>query len=140
MMSIAAILAASVAPRFFTQQTFNERGYADELASALRSAQKAAVVSGCDARLTLGAGGYAAAQQAASGNACFSSDSSWSTPLLGADGATIQGTLPAGLSASPTGVFQFDAQGRLSSSPATTVAVGTHSITIDARSGYVQVQ
>jgi prepilin-type N-terminal cleavage/methylation domain-containing protein len=139
-MSIAAILSATIAPRFFTLQTFSERGYADELAAALRSTQKAAVGSGCAARLTLAAGGYAAAQQAASGNGCLASDNTWSTVLLGADGTTIQGAPPSGTSATPLGVYQFDAQGRLASSPGTTLSVGAHSITIDAGSGYVQVQ
>jgi prepilin-type N-terminal cleavage/methylation domain-containing protein len=139
-MSIAAVLSATIAPRFFTLQTFSERGYADELAAALRSTQKAAVASGCAAQLTLGPGGYAAAQQAASGNACLASDNTWSTVLLGADGAAIQGTAPSGTSATPPGVFQFDGQGRLASRPATTLSVGAHSITIDAGSGYVQVQ
>jgi len=139
-MSIAAVLSATIAPRFFTQLTFDERGYADQLAAALRSTQKAAVVSGCAARLTLGAGSYVATQQAASGNACLASDTTWSTALLGADGDPIQGTAPGGVAASPVGVFQFDAQGRLSSSPATSVTVGGHAISIDARSGYVQVQ
>jgi len=44
--SIAGILAAYIAPRFWTQQTFSDRGYVDELAAALRSTQKAAVITG----------------------------------------------------------------------------------------------
>jgi hypothetical protein len=38
------------------------------------------------------------------------------------------------------GVFQFDTQGRLTSSPGTTVTVGARTITIDAATGFVQVQ
>jgi MSHA pilin protein MshC len=139
-MSIAAVISATIAPRFFTLQTFSERGYADELASALRSAQKAAVVSGCPAQLTLGASSYAVAQQAASGNACLVGDTTWATPLLGADGAAVQGSAPAGVAASPAGAYQFDGQGKLAGSPGTTLTVGTHTISIDAGSGYVQVQ
>jgi MSHA pilin protein MshC len=139
-MAVAGILAATIAPRFFTQSTFSERGYADELASALRAAQKAAVVSGCPAQLTLSLAGYAAAQQAASGNACLASDSTWSTPLLGADGVAVQGAPPSGVTVSPTGVFQFDTQGRLASSPGSTITIGTRAVVIDAGSGYVQVQ
>jgi hypothetical protein len=37
-------------------------------------------------------------------------------------------------------VFQFDTQGRLASSPASTLTVGARTISIDAGSGYVQVQ
>ena len=139
-MSVAGILAAYIAPRFWDQQSFSDRGYVDELASALRSAQKAAVISGCPAELTLQATSYSAAQQASSGNACNPADTSWSTPLIGADGSAIQDSAPANTSASPTGTFQFDTQGRLTSSPGTTITVGTHTITLVAGTGLTQVQ
>jgi len=138
--SILGILSATLGPRLFDQSAFSQRGYADELAAALRFAQKAAVISGCPARITLTAGGYAGSQQAASGNACNPADSTWSTPLLGPDGAAIAGTVPASASVSPTGIFQFDAQGRLSASPATSITVGARTLSIDAGSGFVQVQ
>jgi len=124
----------------WTQQTFSDRGYVDELAAALRSTQKAAVITGCAAQLTLSPSSYAARQQAPSGNACNPNDTTWSTPLLSADGSAIQNTAPANTTASPSGVFRFDTQGRLSLSPATTVTVGTHTITILAGTGLVQLQ
>jgi MSHA pilin protein MshC len=138
-MAVAGILAAYIAPRFWNQQSFSDRGYADELAAALRATQKAAVITGCPAQLTLAAGSYAAAQQAAAGNTCIPADTSWSTPLLGADGSPIQDSAPANTTASPAGAFQFDTQGRLSSGPGTTITVGTHTITIVAGTGLVQV-
>jgi prepilin-type N-terminal cleavage/methylation domain-containing protein len=138
--TIAGILAAYIAPRFWTQQTFSDRGYVDELAAALRSTQKAAVITGCAAQLTLSTSGYVARQQAASGNVCNPNDHTWTTPLLSADGSAIQNTAPANTTASPIGDYLFDIQGRLSSSPATTVTVGTHTITIVAGTGLVQVQ
>jgi MSHA pilin protein MshC len=139
-MAVAGILAAYVAPRFWNQQTFSDRGYADELAAALRFTQKAAVISGCPAQLTLQAGSYSAAQQAASGNLCNPADTSWSTPLIGADGSAIQDAAPTGTSASPTGNFQFDTQGRLTVYPGNTVTVGTHTITVTPGTGLIQVQ
>jgi MSHA pilin protein MshC len=138
--SIGGILAAFVAPRFFDQQTFSQRGYADELAAALRGTQKAAVITGCPARLVLAAASYAASQQAASGNTCNAADASWSTAVIGGDGSAISGTAPSGTSAGPAGTFLFDSQGRLSSSPGATVTVGTHTVSIDATTGFVQVQ
>ena len=138
--TILGILSASIGPRFFTQSVFSQRSYADELAAALRQAQKAAVISGCHARLTLSAAAYVATQQAAAGNACNPSDVTWSTPLLGADGAAIANSAPASTTAAPTGVYEFDGQGRLAASPGTTVTVGARSITIDANTGFVQVQ
>jgi len=139
-MTIAATLAATVGPRLFTQQTFSDRGYADELAAALRLTQKAAVITGCAARLTLTANSYASAQQAAAGNACSPGDTTWSTPVVVSDGSALQGSAPAGTAVSPTGIYQFDDQGRLSAYPGTTLTVGAHTITIDAGSGFVQVQ
>jgi type II secretory pathway pseudopilin PulG len=139
-MAVAGILAAYIAPRFWNQQSFADRGYVDELASALRATQKAAVITGCPARLTLASNSYVAAQQAASGNTCNLADTTWTTPLVGADGSAVQDTAPANTSAGPTGVFQFDSHGRLSSSPGATIRVGTHSITLIAGTGLVQVQ
>jgi prepilin-type N-terminal cleavage/methylation domain-containing protein len=138
--SIGGILAAFVAPRFFNQQAFSQRGYADELAAALRGTQKAAVITGCPARLVLAAASYAASQQAASGNTCNPADASWSLAVVGGDGSAIAGSAPSGTTATPTGTYQFDAQGRLTSSPGTTVTVGTHALNIDAVTGFVQVQ
>ena len=106
----------------------------------MRVTQKAAVISGCPAELILQANSYSAAQQAASGNTCNQADTSWSTPLIGADGAAIQDTAPTNTSASPTGTFLFDTQGRLTSSPGTTLTVGTHTITLDPGTGLIQVQ
>jgi MSHA pilin protein MshC len=137
---ILGILASVAGSRFFSQQPFTERGYADELAAALRSTRKVAVSSGCPARLTLGASTYAVAQQAASGNACNPADSTWSTPVRSLDGALLQGSAPSGLTVSPTGVFQSDGQGKLVASPGTTLTVGARQITIDANTGFVQVQ
>jgi prepilin-type N-terminal cleavage/methylation domain-containing protein len=139
-MAVTGILAAYIAPRFWNQQTFSDRGYADELASALRFTQKAAVISGCPAELNLQAGSYSASQQAVAGNTCNPADTSWSTPLMGADGAAIQDSAPANTAASPTGIFQFDTQGRLASSPGTTITIGTHTITLVTGTGLIQVQ
>ena len=139
-MAVTGILAAYIAPRFWNQQSFSDRGYADELASALRFTQKAAVISGCPAELILQASSYSAAQQAASGNTCNPADTSWSTPLIGADGAAIQDSAPANTGASPTGTFRFDTQGRLTSSPGATITVGTHTITLVPGTGLIQVQ
>jgi MSHA pilin protein MshC len=141
-MTVAGILAAYIAPRFWNQQSFSDRGYADEIGAALRATQKAAVITGCPAQLTLAAGSYAAAQQAAAGNTCIPTDATWSMPLLGADGSPIQDAAPANTAVGPAsalGAYQFDTQGRLSSSPATTITVGTHTITIVASTGLVQV-
>jgi len=137
---IAGILATIAGPHFFDQSTFYQRGYADELAAALRIAQKAAVATDCPAQVSVSAGAYAVAQQAAAGNTCNPSDAAWSTPVVGPDGAKIADTAPSGVTTSPTGAWVFSGSGVLSSAPATSLSVGTHTITIDSTTGYVQVQ
>jgi MSHA pilin protein MshC len=136
---IGGILAAVAGPRFFTQTGFSQRGYAEELGAALRLAQKAAVASDCPSQLTLTASTYAVAQQAVSGNTCNPLDATWSTPVMGMDGRAVSGTAPTGITASPTGIFVFNGSGALTSSPAASVAIGTNTITLDATTGYVQV-
>lgn len=137
-MVVLGALASVAGSRFFTQQPFSERGYADELAAALRFTQKAAVITGCPARLTIGAASYAASQQAASGNTCNPADTTWPTAVFGPDGVALQGAAPAGLTAIPSGIYQFDAQGRLTGSPGNTLTVGTRRITIDAATGFIR--
>jgi MSHA pilin protein MshC len=137
---IGGILATLAGSRFFTQSGFSQRGYTEELGAALRLAQKVAVSSDCPAQVTVGAGTYAVAQQAASGNSCNPSDVTWSTPVVGIDGQTASGSAPSGVTASPTGVFVFSGSGALTASPATTLTVGVDSITVDPITGYVQVR
>lgn len=139
-LTVIGILAATLGPRFFTQSVFSQRGYADELASALRFAQKAAVSSQCATRLTLTATTYVATQQAASGNSCNTSDTTWSTPVLGADGAAIQGSAPANTTVSPAGWYQFDDRGQFTGSSGNTLTIGARTITIVPGTGFVQVQ
>jgi MSHA pilin protein MshC len=136
---IGGILAAVSGPRFFTQSSYSQHGYTEELGAAFRLAQKVAVASDCLTQVTLTASSYAVAQQAASGNTCNTSDNTWSTPVVGLDGQALSNTAPTGITASPTGVFRFDGNGKLTTSPATSLAIGTDTITIDATTGYVQV-
>jgi MSHA pilin protein MshC len=135
---ITGILAAVAAPRFFQSSVYTQRGYADELAAALRLAQKVAVATDCPTRLTLSASGYAVAQQAATGNTCNTSGA-WTTPVIGLNQAAVADSAPSGVVASPTGTFQFSGSGALTSSPATTLSIGTHTITIDPITGLVTV-
>ena len=137
---IAGILAAVVGPHFFDQSVFAQRGYADAIGAALRIAQKTAVASDCPAEVKLSSGTYAVLQQAAAGNSCNPNDTTWSTPVVGLDGAAVQGSAPSNATASPLGLFVFNGSGALSSAPATTISVGAATITIDAQTGFVQVQ
>lgn len=138
--AIAGIVAAYAVPRFFSNAPFQERGYADELASAFRYAQKIAVASGCPVRVALSAGGYALAQQAAAAGACNLADSTWPTAVLLADGSPSAGTRPAEVAMATTGSYVFDTRGRLASGAPTSFAVGARTLSIEAATGFVRVQ
>lgn len=137
--AIVAILAALAGPRFFNQTTFRERGYADELAAAVRYSQKVAIATGCSVLFTATTASYTAMQQAASGNHCNSGSSTWSTAVTNTDGQTIAGSVPAGVT---TAAFSltFGSDGLLSSGGGVSIAVGARTLAISAVSGYAEVQ
>lgn len=135
--AILAILAAFAAPRFFDQRTFDERGYADALAGALRATQKAAIASGCSARVEIDANGFRARLQAGSGNACDPTDTTWTVPVRLPDGDTVEGAARATVSPAST-TITFDAAGAPFGGAAT-LAIGTWRVTTDAATGHVTV-
>jgi MSHA pilin protein MshC len=147
-MTIAAILAVVAAPKFFDQNVFTQRGYADELAAALRYAQKAAVNTGCPARINLTATAYTGQQQAASGNTCNTLSVAWTTPILRPDGSALAGTAPSNTtpSAGSVGNYTFDGTGKPTTVPSASIVVSntqtavTRTISVDALTGYIQVQ
>ena len=135
---ILGILGAVAVPRFFSDRTFLERGYYDELATALKYAQKLAVASGCPVRVEIQAGGYEARQQAPTSGRCNPADSTWSTGVVLADGQLLSGTSPMGVSASPAVTMVFDALGRTDLASDQNITVGPFALTVRAESGFVQ--
>jgi MSHA pilin protein MshC len=136
---IMGILAAVAAPRFFDDRTFLQRGYYEELASALKYAQKLAVATGCPVRFALSSGGYEARQQAAQSGTCNTGDASWATNVQLADGQLLAGTSPLGVAAAPAVTVTFDALGRTNLGSDQSITVGPFSMTVRAESGFVQV-
>lgn len=134
---VMGILAAFAVPRFFDLQIFEERGFYEELAAALRYAQKIAVGSGCPVRVTITAGGYDLKQQSASGNRCNPADSSWVVPVTLPGGQAAAGSVPAGITLAPAITYQFDGLGQTNLGSDLTVNVGALSLTVQAESGYV---
>jgi MSHA pilin protein MshC len=135
---IMGVLAAVAGPRFVDSRTFLARGYYEELASALRYSQKLAVASGCPVRVTVASGSYQARQQAAVSGTCDLTDTTWPTAVTIADGQTLTGTSPNGVTTSPATTITFDALGRPDFGSDQTIAVGTLSFTVRADSGFVQ--
>jgi MSHA pilin protein MshC len=135
---ILGVLSAIAAPRFFDSRAFLQRGYYEELASALKYSQKLAVASGCPVRVTVAAGGYQVRQQAAVSGTCDLNDTTWPTAVQLADGQTLAGTSPNGVSASPAITLTFDALGRPNFASDQTITIGTLALTVRADSGFVQ--
>lgn len=55
---VVGIISAYAASRFFDRTTFESFGFFEESLSAVRFAQKRAIASGCDIRVTFSGGGY----------------------------------------------------------------------------------
>ena len=136
---ILGILSALAVPRFFDAQVFEERGFYEEVASALRYAQKIAVGSGCPVRISITAGSYDLKQQAASGNRCNPADNTWPVQVLLPDGQAAAGSTPASITLGPVTTYQIDGLGQTSLGSDLTVTVGALSMTVQAESGYVLI-
>ena len=134
---IIGILASLAVPRFFDNQVFEERGFYEEVASALRYGQKIAIGSGCPVRVIITAGGYELKQQAASGNRCDPADSTWAVPVMLPTGQAVAGSTPAGITLTPVATYQYDGLGQTDLGSDLTVSIGALSMTVQAQSGYV---
>lgn len=133
-MVIIGIIAAVAVPRFFDNNVFQSRGFADQVVASLRYAQKVAIAQHrfvCVAFTNGNTVTYSVGPTATCG-----------TPLVSPTGAASYSvTAPSGISfASVPANFSFDAQGRPSfAPPAVTIGVtGAASvITIEPETGYV---
>jgi len=125
-MVILGILAAVAVPVFFDLGSYKERAAHDEVASALRYAQKLAVASGCEVQVEVTNDGYALQQLDGGCNAgTFATIS----------GHPVTSGSFSGINISPANSIIFDAMGR--SDTGTTINVGVKPITIFAETGYV---
>ncbi|MBK7563816.1 MAG: prepilin-type N-terminal cleavage/methylation domain-containing protein [Propionivibrio sp.] len=134
-MIIAGILAATVLPRFMGSHGFEERGFRDETAAALRYAQKSAIAERRLVCISFSATGLTArvANAAGAGN-CTAG-----TALIGPTGVALSVTATGGASFSPVpGTLSFNALGQPSSgmSIAITGLAGLPVI-VEAETGYV---
>ncbi len=134
---ILGILAAFAVPRRFDAQVFEEHGFYEEVAAALRYGQKIAVGSGCPVRVTITASSYDLKQQTVAGNRCDPADSSWAVAVMMPTGQAAAGSAPAGITLGPVTTFQLDGLGQTDLGSNLTVTVGALSMTVQAESGYV---
>jgi MSHA pilin protein MshC len=138
-MVILGILGAIAGPKFFDTQPYLQRGYADEISAALLYARQTAVGSGCDVLVTIDPTGYRARQHAALGTHCAAAGA-WPTAVSRNDGTSLSGQPPSGIAIGSTTQFIFNGQGGLTNGAQPPLAIGPYAVTVDATSGWVQVQ
>lgn len=137
---VLALLAALAGPRFFDTQPFNQRGYVDELAAAMRYAEGVAVATGCNVQLTVNLAGYTAMQRAAAaGNTCAAAGA-YSTQVKRADGSALSGTPPTNANVAAGGTIVFNSTGGVANPPPPSLTVGAFTLSVDAVSGFITVQ
>jgi len=134
---IVGILSAVAVPRMFDNQAFQERGYVDEVAAAIRYSQKIAVASGCEVSISLAASAYSANQRSTFSN-CITRSGAWTMPVLRSDGGALAGTAPQNVTMAPAATFVFDANGQVTTSPPA-FTVGVFTLTVNPVSGIVTV-
>jgi MSHA pilin protein MshC len=113
---IVGILSVAALPRFFDNDVFQQRGAADQVKSALRFAQKAAVAKHTPVSVTVAQGSTDCA-----------------TTLAGLALTCTVAVLDAGAN-----TYTFNALGQLTAPAApATLTIGGTTITIEAETGYV---
>lgn len=132
-MVIAGVLAAVAVPRLVGRNSFDTRGFADQVAAATRFAQKLAVSQRRDVFVHFSAG---------AATLCYSAVAPCSTPAPGPGGEkpyTI--SAPSGVTiASPVAALGFDAGGRPDIAATLDVQVNgtaTHRVRVEQETGYV---
>jgi len=133
---LLGILTAVAAPKFFDLDGYRTRAAYDEVAGAVRYAQKLAVASGCEVQVVINANGYALQQRpapVAAGSNCPDPTVAFADIL---DHPVTNNNLsPVTLSPAPQNLI-FNAMGRCDTGTSITVG-GSEVITIIAETGYV---
>ena len=135
---ILGIIGTVAGPRFFDNTVYDERAYFDELAGALRYAQKVAVASGCNVQVAIAASSYTLTQQAALSGHCNPLDTSYPVSVLLPSGEAVTGSAPTGVTTAPAVTVIYTALGQTSLGSNQVLSVGSRNLTIYADSGLVQ--
>jgi MSHA pilin protein MshC len=137
---VLALLAALAGPQLFDTQPFDQRGYADELAAALRYGEGVAVATGCNVQVTVSLAGYTAMQRAvAAGNTCAAAGA-YSTQVVRADGSALSGTPPTDANVTAGGTIVFNSSGGVANPPPPSFVVGSFTLSVDPVSGFITEQ
>lgn len=142
---IIGVLAVVVGPRFASKDVFEERGFYDDVAQAIRYAQAKANGSGCWTQVDFVSSGFTVSVD----NNCNSGDGISATDIINPDGFgsgySQRQAPPSGMTYSySVNPLVFDSQGRarnnvlnILTSPAS-IVVGANTIQIEGATGYVR--
>lgn len=135
---LVALLAAVSAPRWFGGRTFEERLFLEEVLAAVRYAQKVALATGCEVRITTTGGTYALSQRVGCETGAFG------LPVAhpAGSGPGYTGSAPAGLAfASDVDPFAFDAVARARNADGdlteVLIGVGARTIAVAGETGFI---
>lgn len=137
-MIIAGILAVAAIPRFFDRNTFESRGFYDQLISTLRYAQKTAVAQHRFVCVALAANSIILTYDPISPSATHVAATCPGSNLTGPTGAApYTVTAPSGVTMAGYTAFNFDALGKPSAAQSITLSGYSTAITVEAVTGYV---
>lgn len=126
---LLGILAAYAMPKFFNLDDYRTRAAYDEVAGAVRYAQKLAVASGCEVKVQISASSYSLQQHSTDcTSGAFTTISGHPVTSNNLTGITLTST---------AGDFIFDAIGRSSSGTTVSINGGIKSFLVIAETGYV---
>jgi len=137
---IVGILSAVAIPRMFDNSAFSERGYIDEVSSALSYAQKIAIASRCEVSFAIDATGAYTANQRSTFNNCVAKTGPWTMAIRRSDGSSLTGKPPSDAILTPAATIVFDENGRVSNGSPPVISVGPFTLTVDQPTGLVLVQ
>ncbi|GEM_PF-1300551 len=134
---LVTILAVVVVPRLFSTGLFQQRGFVDTLAAALRYARLEAWATECPVQFRLSATQYRLTQRSGCTTGAFTR-----AVLNPATQAPFQGAVPRGTTITGgTGTWQYAASGApVSTRTITVTGNGTATLTVYAGTGYVQTR
>ena len=141
---ITGILAIIAVPRFFSRTAFDASGYFQTTIAAVRYAQKLALASDCDIRVTINSSGFQL-HQWNNGTACTAGVSAPMDVSRPGSSDAFAEAPPEGVSITGTLSLYFDGIGRphdagsgtLLGSPVS-VTIGGRALTIENETGYTR--
>ena len=136
-MIILGVIASVAGPKFFGKGSYDEIGFSNTLTSTLGFAQKLAMTSGCDTRVTLTSTTASVFQRA---TACDTG--TLTRPVERMTGDAYVEAVPSGLTVETFDIY-YDSRGRPRATDdslylnANDISIGSRTVRIEAETGYV---